>query len=280
MKKIDLSVVIVTRNEIENIAGCIHSVDFAREIIVVDMFSTDGTDKIAKKLGCRVLKSDGGPLKILTYNKNLGFSAATSNWVFCLDADERITKKLKLEISEIVEINSRSFDCYKHKSINVEFGLPFDRGNIVRMMGVVRLFRKGFLHFDNTKSFDGESIFVTKGIVGNLNNSLVHDSHKTLSSFINKVNLYTDKEALVRVGSGMKLSKNILITLPIRMLKEFIIKYFKWGLYRYRFHGLITSFIFVIYEFLVYAKCYELMYLQKHRKKIRKYRRKYNLSPY
>lgn len=280
MKKLDISIVIATKNEIDNIVGCVNNVRFAREVIVVDMFSTDGTDTMAKRLGCKLLQDEGGPLKILTYNKNLGFKAATSKWVFCLDADERLTEQLINEISEIVEINSRGYDCYKHKSINIEFGVPFDHGNIVGMMGVVRLFRRGYLCFDNSKNFDGESIFVTKGSVGKLNYPLIHDSHKTLGSFIAKINLYSDKEALVRINSGFRISKKSLFILLIRMAKEFLIKFFKWGLFRYKMHGLIVSLIFVFYEFIVFAKCYELLYRGKYFEKIRKYRKKYQLTPY
>ncbi|MCF8567611.1 glycosyltransferase [Alicyclobacillus tolerans] len=84
-----LSVQILTRNEEQDIADCIHSVKaIADEIIVVDTGSTDGTIQLARSLGALVVEpkwSDD-----FAAVRNLGLDHATADWVLILDADERL----------------------------------------------------------------------------------------------------------------------------------------------------------------------------------------------
>src|SRR4030042_764863 len=86
-EKIHLSVAIITKNEEKNLSECLKSVSFADYIVVVDSGSTDRTVEIAKEFGCRVFIEDWkgyGPQKNGAVNK------CKHEWVFLLDADERI----------------------------------------------------------------------------------------------------------------------------------------------------------------------------------------------
>ena len=90
-----LSVVIITKNEEKNIKACLESVKWADEIIVVDAESDDRTVEIAKQYTDKVFVkpwSGFGP------QKNWGISKAQHEWIFILDADERVTPELKEEI--------------------------------------------------------------------------------------------------------------------------------------------------------------------------------------
>ena len=58
---IRLSVILITRNEAHNVAGCLASVAFADEWIVVDSGSTDGTCDIAERFGATVVRTDDWP---------------------------------------------------------------------------------------------------------------------------------------------------------------------------------------------------------------------------
>ena len=55
VEKIPLSVAIITKDEAANLPGCLKSVAFARQIVVVDSGSADGTLEIARDFGCEVL---------------------------------------------------------------------------------------------------------------------------------------------------------------------------------------------------------------------------------
>ena len=84
-----LSVIIVAKNEAQNIADCVRSASFADEVIVLDSGSTDGTAELARALGARVEVTDWpgyGP------QNNRGIDLATGDWFFSLDADERIER--------------------------------------------------------------------------------------------------------------------------------------------------------------------------------------------
>jgi glycosyltransferase involved in cell wall biosynthesis len=95
-----LSVIIITRNESANIVACIESVAFADEVIVLDGQSTDDTVALARNIGAKVFLADSwqgfGPQK----NKALSF--ASHNWVLSLDADERVSADLSLEIQRVL----------------------------------------------------------------------------------------------------------------------------------------------------------------------------------
>ena len=108
-----LSIIILAGNEQEVIRDCLKSATFANEIVVVLANSSDDTKKI--------IKSFKTPLKIIEtqdeYNRNfskwrnLGLKAATSDWILYLDADERITPKLKSEILTTIN-TTQTFNYY------------------------------------------------------------------------------------------------------------------------------------------------------------------------
>ena len=100
-----LSVVISAHNEEKNIKDCIESIgDLADEVIVVNNSSVDKTGYIAKKLGARVISQENDYRKI-DLQKNLGFDHASEEWIFSLDADERITPKLSEEIKKTLSFS-------------------------------------------------------------------------------------------------------------------------------------------------------------------------------
>lgn len=95
-----LSAIIITKNEAANIGACLDSVAFCDERIVIDSGSTDGTLIVAKERGARVAFhewSGFGP------HKNHALSLANGDWVFSIDADERVTPELAAEIKAAIE---------------------------------------------------------------------------------------------------------------------------------------------------------------------------------
>ncbi len=101
-----LSVVLATRNEEANIGLCLESVkDIADEIVVVDEHSTDNTRKIAKKYGAKVYKARHEP--IFHKNKQKALEKATGDWILQLDADERVTGELAVEIKEVIDLSNK-----------------------------------------------------------------------------------------------------------------------------------------------------------------------------
>ncbi len=93
-----ISAVIIAFNEEKNIAQAVESVAWADEILVVDSESTDETRQIAESLGAKILTQNW-----LGYAGQKQFAAdnAANDWVFSLDADERISDELKIEILQL-----------------------------------------------------------------------------------------------------------------------------------------------------------------------------------
>jgi glycosyltransferase involved in cell wall biosynthesis len=91
-----LSIVIITFNEEKNIERCILSVkDIADDIVVIDSFSTDGTEAVCKSLGVRFVKN---PFAGHIEQKNFAITQAKFPHILSLDADEQLSAELKSSI--------------------------------------------------------------------------------------------------------------------------------------------------------------------------------------
>lgn len=93
-----ISAVIITFNEEKNIAAAVASVGWADEILVVDSGSTDKTRDIAEKVGAKVIVRSWAGFSV---QKQFAADAAENDWIFSLDADERVSAELQAEILEI-----------------------------------------------------------------------------------------------------------------------------------------------------------------------------------
>ena len=87
-----LSAAIITKNEGKRLPGCLTSVSFADDIVVVDSGSTDNTVEIAKEFGCRVFVEEW---KGFGSQKNSAIEKCRYEWVLLLDADERVAEETK-----------------------------------------------------------------------------------------------------------------------------------------------------------------------------------------
>jgi glycosyltransferase involved in cell wall biosynthesis len=139
--------IIITLNEEKNIKDCIFSLQqICSEIIVVDSESSDKTREIATELEAKVYvqKYLGDGIQ-----KNVGLQYATNQWIFSMDADERLTPELVTAI-QTLDLNNTTYWGYAVKRRN-HIGSRW-----VRCCGwypdyVVRLFRKDQLRFSETK---------------------------------------------------------------------------------------------------------------------------------
>lgn len=249
MKKI--SVVLATRNEEANIGECLESVEnIADEIIVVDEYSTDRTEEIAKKYGVKVYKEPHHDIFHVTKEKAL--SLAHGDWILQLDADERVTKSLAKEIREVVEMSDSEIKARRPKDTNKwrlfmrhqklieqrDGKVGEDTGEVVAFFipriniflgaalihagvypdGVIRLVKKGKAHFP-AKSVH-EQIHVD-GEVSWLFNDLEHYDSPTFTRYLARANRYTSLTAAE--FKERRLSKNILTLLYYSFVKPLFV---------------------------------------------------------
>src|SRR3990167_1243259 len=103
----NISALILTKNEEEMIGDCLKQLDFVNEIIVLDQNSTDRTEGIAKKYTERILKTKNSDF---AKNRDLLASEAKGEWLLYVDSDERFPTDLKNEIQESVK--NKNFAAY------------------------------------------------------------------------------------------------------------------------------------------------------------------------
>src|SRR3989344_5902369 len=112
-----ISAIVLVKNEQDRIKACLESIKWVDEIIVFDNESTDQTLDIVKKYTDKIFS-----FKELDYAdvKNKAFKEASGEWVFYVDADERVLESLKDEIFEITSSSEKS--AYAVSRINIIFG--------------------------------------------------------------------------------------------------------------------------------------------------------------
>ncbi len=121
-----ISAVIIAFNEQQKIADAIESVKWADEILVVDSESEDRTDEIAEKRGAKVVvkKWQG-----FSKQKQFAVDAAAHDWIFSLDADERVSDELKNEILKLKNLpEDRIADGYRVPRLSFYMNHPIRHG--------------------------------------------------------------------------------------------------------------------------------------------------------
>ena len=168
-----LSVIIPTYNEIDYIDDALKSVEFASEIIVIDSFSEDGTKERAFEYGCKVLERK---FDNFSNQKNHAISYATGDWILFIDADERVSQKLKNEIVSTIEKN-------QHSGYKLSFPhFYMNRFLYHKVDKVVRLVKNKNVKFTG----DVHEKLHVDGNIGSLKNFMIHYTYKGLFHLIKK----------------------------------------------------------------------------------------------
>ena len=108
-----ITAIIPTLNEEVHIEDSIKSVDFADEIIVIDSFSQDSTVEIAEKYNVKIIQRI---FDDFSSQKNFAIDLAKNDWIYILDADERVTPELKKEILNIDETSTKFVGFYLRRN--------------------------------------------------------------------------------------------------------------------------------------------------------------------
>lgn len=245
--KIPVSVAIITRNEERKILEALESVRDFEEIVVVDSFSDDKTVEICRKYTDRVFQAEW---KGFSEQKSLAISKTTLDWVLVIDADERVTEKLKREISEKIKEHTISGYYIPRKN--------YFLGRWIKYCGwwpdyTLRLFQR--------KSWAMENRLVHEKITVNgktdyLKEPLLHFTYDSIEEFIEKMQRYSTLSALEFMRenpSKLKLLLKLLTSPPFTFIKMFVLR--KGFLEGQR--GFILSSLYSFHSFLKYAKAWE-----------------------
>jgi (heptosyl)LPS beta-1,4-glucosyltransferase len=243
-----LSVAIATFNEESNIGDCLESIkDLADEIVIVDGESSDKTVEIAKRYGARVKVKKNEP--IFHINKQISFDMSEGDWILYLDADERVSSKLKKEIISVINMNDEELEAYqdslpskrlfeRHQSLvekrdgvvgtsegnYVAFFFPrlnYFLGKYLRFGGVypdgvIRLFKRGKAYLP-CKSVHEQ--MVVEGKVGWLQNDLLHIDSPTFGRYLQRnsryINLIVDEMKAEKMPKSLGNFFDYMVIKPI-----------------------------------------------------------------
>ena len=211
-----ISAIIPTFNEEENIFEAIKSVSWADEIIVVDSYSTDKTIEIAKKLDVKIIQRE---YQYSASQKNWAIPKAKHNWIFLLDADERVSNSLKEEILNWKKTNP-NYQSYWINRTNHFMGKK------IRYSGwqgdkVIRLFHRDCRYED--KKVHAEIKISSK--VGKLKSPILHYTFRSMSHYLLKWDQYSSwsaKDHLKNVNNPNYF--HFFIKPTFRFLRDFIFR--------------------------------------------------------
>lgn len=274
-----ISVLIPAKNEGGNLRACLESCRFAAEVVVVDSDSTDNTRAIAAEFDAKVVnfRWDG------RFPKKKNWALATvpwaHEWVFILDADERITVELADELRRIAAgpacdgyyVNRRFWfldGWLLHCGYYPSWNLRFFRHRLGRY--------EQFDGVSDTGSGDNEvhEHVILEGRSGYLRHEMEHYAFPTIDLWVEKHNRYSNWEArlLGSAGAGAATTAAVLAPalarkrrlkrlagrLPFRPTLRFIYHYVFRAGFLDGYRGFVFCRLMGIYEFLSVAKAAEL----------------------
>jgi glycosyltransferase involved in cell wall biosynthesis len=159
MPRLPVSAIVTTFNEVDTIEDCLASIGWADEVYLIDSFSTDGTLDLVRKRFPGVRIEQRQYLGAAS-QKNFAIDRAAHDWIFYIDADERVTPPLQGEILHFLETSPRYW-AYSVGRRN------FMLGREVRFSGlqrdrVTRLFQREHARYPNRRvhadlEVDGET---------------------------------------------------------------------------------------------------------------------------
>lgn len=247
-----ITAIILTYNEAHRIAPCLQSISWVDDILVVDGFSTDGTQQLARDHGAKVIESDLlGPKNPGGYAAQRAFALdqAKADWVLFLDADERCTPELSQEIRTTVE-DAKDDDVAAYQVRRKEFywgvHTEFTHGS----GWLVRLVRPGGARWSDRLVHEG---LETSGSIRQLQGKLLHYSKDSIHDYLATQNRYTSLEAQELEKCHKPLGRHPLLD----SFRTFCNIYIYKGAYREGAFGLVMSVFFASYTFQTWAKYWE-----------------------
>ena len=269
-KKVCVSSLILTLNEERNLSNCLSSLSWCKDIVVLDSYSSDSTEQIARDAGVRFFQRS---FDDYANQRNFGLNQISYKypWVLMVDADEVVPKSLADEINRVVNLSDKKIalyymrrkDFFIGKWLRRSSGYPTWFGRLVRIGEVVV-----------QRPINEE--YYTKGRKGFLTEHLLHyPFNNGFRRWIDKHNLYSTMEAKLLVNEKAqkirsmdffskdpairrKALKSLVYRLPCRPVFIFFALFLIRGGFLDGRAGLTFSLLKAYYEFIIDCKVKEL----------------------
>jgi glycosyltransferase involved in cell wall biosynthesis len=243
-----ISAIVTCFNEENNIGGCLESLRWCDEIVVVDSFSTDRTVEIARQFTDRVIQREWAGYR---NQKMFAHAQATKKWVLILDADEQVSPELKAEIQEALARDRGRYSGYSMPRLVFYLGRWWRRGGWYPDYKL-RLFRRDQAQWGGTDPHDR---VIVNGKTRKLRSPIYHFSYRNIEDHVQRINRYTtiSSDELKKKGRRWRVTDAVGRPL-VRFLRSYI---FERGFLE-GFAGLYIAVSASVYVFLKYAKLWEL----------------------
>ncbi len=242
-----ISAALITCNEEQNIAGALESLSWVNEIVVVDSGSSDSTLEICRRFTDKIFHRNWTGY---VDQKNYAVEKALHNWIFSLDADERVSPELRAEIEALEREEIR---CSGYRIPRVAF-----------FMG--RWIRHGTWYpdyqlrlFDRRRArWEGGRVHESVKIQGKpelLTGEIHHFTYRSFSDYLNRLEIYSNLAALDYLDKGKAVAPINLLAKPFA---AFVSSYLlKRGLLDGA-PGFVVAVLSAVSAFFKHAKLYEL----------------------
>ena len=247
MVPVPVTVTVITLNEAANIQAALESVSWADEIIVIDSESTDDTVAIAKRFTDKVLVR---PWPGYIAQKNFAAEQASHDWIFSLDADERVSPALADEVRALVA-RSPGAPGYRVPRVTYHLG-RWIRGTDWYPDYQLRLYDRR--HARWTGKYVHESVKADAPVI-DLRGELLHYAYRDLAHHQQTMDRYTTLAARQMFEDGRRASwVDLAIHPPAAFFRNYILR----GGFHEGVPGLVISAMNARYVGLKFAKLWEL----------------------
>lgn len=251
---VHISGVIITFNEERNIKACIESLQgLVEEIVVVDSYSTDNTQKICEDLKVKFIQHEfQGHIE----QKNYAMEQARHDFVLSLDADERVSESMKASILKVK--GNWTADGYIFARLNNYCGAWLKRSWYPDKK--LRLWDRRKGKWGGTNPHD-KVILIEDAKIKKLNGDIIHYAYENLEEHFEQVKKFAIIAANAKFQKGKK--ANFVVHLILSPFYKFFRKYILRLGFLDGYYGFIFSAITAYLNFLKYSRLWELNRNQK-----------------
>ena len=245
---VPVTATVITFNEAANIEAALASLSWADEIIVVDSESTDRTTEIARKFTDKVIVR---PWPGYIAQKNFAAEQASHDWIFSLDADERVTPELAAEIKDAASRDGPRAAGYRVPRVTFHLG-RWMRSTDWYPDYQLRLYDRRRARWSG--KYVHESV-KADGPVEDLRSELQHFAYRDLAHHLQTMDRYTTLAARQMFEEGRRAGFfDLMVHPPAAFFRNYVLR----GGFRDGVPGLIVSAMNARYVGLKFAKLWEL----------------------
>ncbi len=249
--QVPISVYFLTYNEEANIRDALESVVWADEIVVVDSFSSDKTEKICREFTDLFFQY---PFEGFGRLRNQAIAHAKHDWILSVDADERVSVELREELILLMEC-APSADAFYVPRKSHFLGEWIQYGGWYPDYRQPQFFHRSRMRYQ--EDLVHESFEIINGAQGKLKylqGHVLQYPFRTISQYLKKMHRYSSLRAEVMLNEGRKFKTHQLVSHPL-------FTFFKMYIMRQGFRdgipGLVLAILYATYVFTKYTKLWE-----------------------